>query len=271
MNKIKFLSFVLFILILNGCEPDLSGVINPIEQSYRVKTLSSINEYNYNPLDSFLTVSVEFVTFDQVSSVYCNIYGPDQKKINNSLLYLLDNGNSANGDVVSGDGKFSNKIPFSEVMLNGNYRIEYFVLDKSNYSKQIGEENFLYNNGQTNIAPIIDNVRLPSEILRGVSFVFSVDASDPNGLSDLASVYFELKRPDGTMVEASPGFTKFSMYDNGNVEIYGDTTANDGRFSFKNSFLDTTTTQTGSWEFKFQARDRGNKLSNQITQTILVQ
>ena len=49
-------------------------------------------------------------------------------------------------------------------------------------------------------------------------------------------VYFELFRPDGTVVEENPGDTIFSMHDDGNSEVFGDEIAGDGIYSFKNSF-----------------------------------
>ncbi|MBX2975884.1 MAG: hypothetical protein KF721_07095 [Ignavibacteriaceae bacterium] len=264
-----YLLGIAILFIINGCEPELTGKLDVSSQSYSVKSLTKIDNYDYNPLDSLLIISVEFSRSTNIQTVYCNIVGPDNKRLNSAPIILLDNGNNSNGDLIQNDLKYSAKFPFSELYLNGVYLVEYFVTDRGNNTKLIGQERFDYNNGQTNLPPSVENIILPNEVTRGVMFIFSVDASDPNGLNDIASVYFQLKRPDGTIVEAAPGFTNFSMYDDGNLELRGDSVANDGRYSFKNSFLETT--QTGNWEFRFQARDRGNKLSNQITQTILVQ
>jgi hypothetical protein len=270
MNKKIYISFVLFILILNGCEPELTGVVETTYNSYRIKSLTSINQYNYNPLDTFLTINVEFVTFDQVSSVYSNIYGPDQKKINIEKIFLYDNGNPNNADQISGDGKFTNRVPFTDDLLNGNYLIEYYVSDKSNVINKIGQETFLYNNGRTNIPPVISNLTSPDTITLNSSFVyefFSVQVEDSNGLGDVKDVYIQSYRPDGT----TSGITT-SLYDDGGLVITpssGDQVAGDGIYSLIVSLPHTTT--KGLWRFVFRAIDRGNKLSNEISHNILVQ
>jgi hypothetical protein len=270
MNKNIFVSLIITVLLLNGCEPELSGVVEVTHTSYRVKTLTSIHNYNYNPLDSLLTLTVEFVTFDQVASVYCTIFGPDRKTISNERIFLLDNGNVNNGDLSPGDGKYSNRVPFSENYLNGNYTIEYYVSTDNNSTNQIGQEVFLYNNGKTNIPPVLSSLTAPDTITLitpSVMEFFSIQVEDSNGLGDVRDVYLQSYRPDGTTSGAT-----ISLYDDGGLIISpssGDQVAGDGIYSLTVQLPFTTT--NGLWRFVFRAIDRGNKLSNEISHNILVQ
>ena len=135
--------------------------------------------------------------------------------------------------------------------------------------QRVARGSFNYNNGQNNVTPVISDLVCPNSINRGVDFIFSVTANDPNGLNDIESVSFKLFRPDGTIVEESPGDTLFAMHDDGDLGTFGDSTAGDGVYSFKNSFA--LTAQTGNWKFIFQAEDRGGSLSNIIEHFISVQ
>jgi len=101
------------------------------------------------------------------------------------------------------------------------------------------------------------------------SFVFSIEASDLNGLADIEGVFFRLYRPDGSLVlDTQNSLDFFLMHDDGNTEVFGDLVAGDGIYTFKNLFAQTA--PIGMWRFEFQAQDRRNVLSNKIIHNIVV-
>jgi hypothetical protein len=251
-------------LLLIGCDKKYNEIIEVTQNNYQVNSISPSDSVRYSPSDSLVTIKIDFNSSSQVNEVFCSIFDPDGFEIPNSNLQLLDNGNSANGDNVAHDNSFANKILFSRNYTNGYYTTKYFVLQSDDELKQVAIGKFKYDNGQANIAPVISNLVIPDTIARGVDFVFSVKAFDSNGQNDIQSVYFDLYRPDGSIVSEGP----FIMHDDGDSG-FGDATAGDGIYSFKNSF--GTTAQTGEWKFIFQSKDRSNSLSNTIVHYILVQ
>ena len=271
--KIRIFTIITFNFILAlflGCEQEFDNVIESYIPDYQVKLVAPSDSIQYNQADSLITVSIVFNSASNIQSVNCDIYSSDNSKLNTSPLSLLDNGNIENGDDNANDDSFANKFPLSETYPNGIYSIKYYVTDKSNSTNQVALGTFKFDNGQANIAPIISNLILADSINVGNEFVFSVLAVDSNGYSDIDKVYFELYRPDGTVVTDGNGNSEFDLYDNGDLAGRGDEFAGDGIFSFKNSFLNDPSTQRGLWRFEFLAKDRGNKLSNKIIKSVKV-
>jgi len=231
-------------------------------------SVSPTDSIKYLVTDSLITIQISFGLFSNLQSVFCDVFDVDNIKLNSSPVVLIDNGDLANGDSTSNDGSFSNRFPLSTYYPNGNYNIKYFVVDNSEQTKQVAIATFIYNNGQPNKAPFISNTILPDSINVNANFIFSVNAQDSNGYRDIKSVYFQLYRPDSTLVIGSGGQSKFELDDNGNLTVFGDVLGGDGIFSYKNSF--SATAQKGSWRFEFEAEDRAGIISNKITKSIKV-
>ena len=189
------------------------------------------------------------------------------QKLNGSAFSLFDNGKSENGDLVAGDNTYSNNFPLSQYYPIGIYTIKYFVEDINNITKQVAIQNFKYDNGQTNIAPVIFNAMIEPDTLVVIDTTviqISIEADDQNGLNDIERVYFMVYRPDG-----SSNNIKVDLFDDGDVQDHSDQTANDGIFSLKIQ-VDQNNIK-GNYRFEFQAVDRGQKISNVINQFVLIQ
>jgi len=156
MNKI---SFLLFALLIAGCSKDYNNVVNVSVTNFQVLAVGTVNSFNYTPTDSILTLKIKFSSTEGVKSVYCDINTPDDKPLNNGHIELLDNGdNSANRDSVSGDNIFSNKFTMSSTFLNGNYGINYYITSNDGSEKLVAQQIIKYDNGQSNIAPVISDI-----------------------------------------------------------------------------------------------------------------
>lgn len=259
---------ILILTLIWGCEKEYDNVIENSIAYFSVKSVSPTDSVKYSIDDSLVTIKISFESFSNLQSVYCDVFDVDNIKLNSSQVVLFDNGELTNGDSVSNDGSFSNRFPLSTYYPNGNYSIKYFTLDKSEQTKQVAIATFIYNNGQPNKAPYISNAILADSINTDISFIFSVTAKDSNGYRDIKRVYFQLYRPDSTLVVGGGGQSKFDLDDNGNLTIFGDVLGGDGIFSYKNSF--SATAQKGFWRFEFEAEDRSGVISNKIIKSIKV-
>lgn len=275
---VNILSLLLIAVACISCDKIPDGIVETKLVDYKVVAISAPTIFSTNSTDSVITTSVELQRTTTISAVWCSV------KLNNGLetkysrVDLLDNGDiQKNGDQKKDDGIFSGKFIMSKKYSNGKYGIEYFVEDNVRISpdnaRKIGISIFTYDNGQTNFAPILSNLIIPLSVNKGEAFTFTIKVDDPNGLSDISQVYFKLVRPDGTTATPGPqddnGSGFFLMHDDANSN-YGDVKASDGIYSFKNSF--GATSQTGTWKFEFQAKDKGTPfmLSNLIISNLTV-
>ncbi len=231
--------------------------------TYQVTSVSSFKDFTYLPGDSSITVFVKIQSFESVKQVYFNIYSSDSKKINSSVVNLFDDGKTAeHGDFTASDGTFTNKFPLSQSYPVGNYLIEFFVDDVEGETKKAAVQKFFYDNGQSNVAPVISDLVAPDSVTvvdpKSVIFI-SIKATDANGLNDIRSVNFTSRKPDSTIAGT------IEMFDDGGAKS-GDQTASDGIYSVLIEV--TPQNQKGIYTFDFKAEDQRKAVSNIISHKI---
>lgn len=264
MNKI---SFLLIALLFAGCSKDFNNIVEVPVSNFQVSAVGTVNVFNFNPSDSTLTLKIKFSSVEGVSSVYCDIYTPDGKLLNSGHVNLLDNGDiSAYGDSLKGDNIFSNKFKMSSVFTNGNYNVKYFAALQDGSEKLVAQQVLIYDNGQSNIPPVISDVVVnPDTVVATgpVAIQTSVNVVDQNGQNDIAKVYFIVYKPDSTTNNS-----QVELFDDGSLQ-HGDQAAGDGTFSL--IIQVDQTNMKGTYIFKFRAIDRGGKLSNEINKEVVIQ
>lgn len=254
-------------LLFISCEKDFSGVIDSTVEQYQVTSVSPSGSIIYNAIDSLITIRINFSQTSKVSIVICDVYSPDNKRLNPSSIILYDNGNPQFGDSIANDNKFANKFPLSTLDPVGTYSIRFYIQGQYGSYNLIAQTDFDYDNGQDNIAPVISDAVIDPDtaIVNTPTVIFcSVKADDANGLNDIEFVYFVVHRPDGTT-----SGTQTQLFDNGNTQQNGDLTAGDGIFS--RLIQVDQSNQKGLYRFEFRARDRGGLLSNVINYNVLIQ
>jgi len=259
----KFL-ILISLVFLAGCEKSFDEIIDATQSNYQVTVVSSFPSFTYTPDDSLISLRVVFRSSEDVRSVFGNIYSSENIKLNDSPINLFDNGRPENGDITAGDNIYSNRFPLSQNYPVGNYKIEYFVMDRFDVTKRIAVHNFTYNNGQSNAAPVISNdvIEPDTAIVNDTTVIFcSISVSDSNGANDIESVYFIVVQPDGDNVQ-------LNLFDDGNINEHGDQIANDGIYSLLIEVNQNN--DKGTYLFKFRARDRGKKLSNEIIHEVVI-
>jgi len=264
------ITILLFLLVASitylGCEKSFDSIVDQSPSNYQVSGVRTIDSVRYVPGDSLVHITISFINSNDIKNVFIDIISSADQKLNGSSFSLLDNGKSENGDLVARDNTYSNKFPLSQFYPIGIYTIKYFVEDINNITKQVAIQNFKYDNGQTNIAPIISNLTAPDsakiDTIKALIFL-SIEAEDQNGLNDIELVFFNsFIPPNGNPSSSNP----FIMHDDG---ANGDQTAQDGIYSLIIELPSVGVTK-GTYRWEFQARDRGKKLSNTIIHNIVI-
>lgn len=260
-------------LIFSACDKIPDGVVENRIADYTVTQVNAPASAVYSVADSSVVTSIKIENASSVSEVWCSVSLADGSKTVREKVEMLDDGKvQTNGDTSAGDNIFSGKFIMSKLFAQGSYEIRYFVKDNINTEGQnvalVAIQKFNFSKGENNTAPVISDLQLQQSVSRGESFIFTLKASDQNGLNDITAVYFKLYRPDGSQLDPGNGLEYFLMHDDGNTDVFGDAAAGDGIFSFKNSF--GATAATGDWKFEFRAKDRSGELSNTITQNLTV-
>lgn len=267
-----FLPFLFVILYLTGCGKIPDGVVDNQFANYKVEKIVAPVNFTYASTDSLLTISVQLSNYSTIQKVWASIKSENGNTLLIDRLELLDDGYKIHGDAVAGDGIYSMTYPMSSKYSNGKYIIEFFVEDKFGTGSQsiakVGEQLMNYDNKQINYPPVISNLVIPASVTRGVKFQFSVDVNDPNSLGDIASVYYSLFKPDGTLMVNSQGLSQFPLFDDGNTTSDGDATANDGTYTVFLFFPESQ--PVGNWRFEFQAKDKSGAVSNIISKIVEV-
>jgi len=145
---------------------------------------------------------------------------------------LLDDGgyaNSGSGDVLAGDGVFSNRFKAADInptLLEETFTLRVTAMDKDNHVSPSVDLPLVVG---ANHRPSVLNIGVPDSLSVDVpDIVFTVTVSDSDGINDVVEAYFESDN-------LSKGYTKFEqyLYDDGDQNSHGDETAGDGIFSTK--------------------------------------
>ncbi|MFC2133335.1 hypothetical protein ACFLTH_01855 [Bacteroidota bacterium] len=265
---------ILFIILsFTACEKITDDVIESQFLNNSVVNINAPDEFNYSEINRDFIVTIELSNPDQVEQVWFNIITSDGNERIAEAVLMTDDGNlQSSGDAAANDNIYSGKFTFTDEIVAGEYLVEFYIEDNVNFDPQnirkVASHLFNLSTGEANEPPLIFDLIMQNAVTRDVSFIFSVKATDPNGDADIASVYYEMYKPDGTQQVNSQGMSQFPLYDNGDVSGTGDLTAGDGRYSFKLTF--PVEIETGSWEFRFYAQDRSGALSNIISHNIEV-
>lgn len=265
MNIKLKLFFILLFAIIYGCENIPSGIVEPKNVDYKVEEISAPDVFIYSEDNKVLTTSIKISKSEVIDKVWFDVLTADGFEI-------VSSGNLMTEVEFGVTRTYYGTLSLSETLLSGDYDIIYYVQDRirtidANVMK-VGVKKFRFESTAVNFPPQITNLIMPNEVNRGEDFIFSINASDPNGKNDIQAVFFTLLRPDSTIVFADTlGNTQFPMFDNGDSNI-GDQTAGDGVYSLKNSFSNSS--QTGIWKFTFNAIDKSDSISNTITHSLNV-
>jgi len=131
------------------------------------------------------------------------------------------------GDVLAGDGVFSNRFQtadISESVDQAEYIFRFIAFDMQNHESKIWENIITFG---PNSPPVIHQISAPDSLSsQNENTIFSITVSDSDGIEDIDQAYFESEN-------LTKGFTKYEqdLYNDGDFENHGDLIAGDSIFS----------------------------------------
>lgn len=263
---IKYSIIILLTLVtIWSCEEIPNGTIELETVDYTVVNISAPNLFVYSENNKIISTSITINKVETIKNVWFDITTINGLEIinSNNVMSSMQNGTKL---------IYSGNATIDENLLSGSYVINYYVEDIIRTSDQnvrkVGSKTFTFLSKAENFPPEINNLILLAEVNRNTRFSFSISASDPNGLSDIQLVYYELRDPSGKLINNSEGISKFPMFDDGVTSANGDITAGDGVFSVFLTF--PSSVPLGNWTFTFSAEDKSGSKSNSITQIVKV-
>ncbi|MCW8848675.1 MAG: hypothetical protein OQJ81_01750 [Melioribacteraceae bacterium] len=258
----KILIIFTFFAILWGCEEIPNETIEPKSADYLLAEINAPDIIVFTEIDNSISTSIVINQSETIEAVWFDI-----STINGLESISSSNFMSSNDNIT-----FTGKAKLDANLLSGKYEISYYIQDNvsssDNNVKKVGTKQFQYLSEAQNFPPSVSNLMMPAEINKNVRFSFNIKVSDPNGLNDIQSVYYEVKDPDGNKISNSQGISKFPLFDDGNTTENSDVTANDGIYSVYLIF--PSTSKSGNWVFNFNAVDKSDSISNTIIHTLKV-
>ncbi len=177
------------------------------------------------------------------------------------------NDDGLDGDTEAGDGVYTTTFSSIEFREAADYSLRIVAEDQAG-GVSVAAIAAIRGVFLSPRAPVIsnlvarDSVRVdPDQVTQ---ILMTIDASDPQGLSDIDFVRFRSFLPNGNEATDSP----FEMADDGNRLSNGDLVAGDGTYSIIINLPPGT--NTGNYRFVFEAKDRSNLFSNQIEHILTV-
>ncbi|MFC1514258.1 hypothetical protein ACFL5P_04520, partial [candidate division KSB1 bacterium] len=201
---------------------------------------------------------------DDIDFVKGFLYTP-YSAIPNISIDLLDNG--IEYDLSAGDGIYSGRIKHSDLKVfgGGKYDFLLYAVDKAGNRSSEFIYSIFMDSEILDMPPQITRLIVPDSIKADNSItLLQAEVSDPNGLTDISSVYFHSKKPDGTYANNGD---PFYMYDDGG-SISGDIVKGDGIYSL--TIQIPSATVKGNYVFIFRASDKSGLESNIIEHQIVV-
>ena len=180
---------------------------------------------------------------------------------------LLDDGN--NDDGIADNGTYG-AIFASDAfgVERGVYTLVLRAFDRAGNRSPARLLTFVVHTRLQNLPPEIVSISVPDTVSRSQSgpFVITCTVTDPNGLGDIARVYFNSFFPDGTPSSGNP----FLLRDDGKKDQngLGDAVAGDGVYSLTIAIGNTST--LGTFRFEFQAEDKSGQKSEVVVHRITV-
>ena len=261
----KFVTLLFISIALTNCEDIPSGVIEPQTIDYRVIKINAPEVFTLSESNKIMESSILIENVETVKRVWGELHTLNGLERISSFDATLN-------DESGSTRTYIGQLEFDEQQLSGFYQLIFFVEDNIGIEgenlKKVGTKQFRLLSEADNLPPEISDLVIPDEVDRNVQFSFSLSVTDPNGLNDIASVFYQLFDPDGNLLSNSQGISEFPLFDNGDTEGNSDIAAGDGIYSVFLTFPSTVV--TGDWEFIFNAVDLQGLESNTITHIIKV-
>ncbi|MCK4559328.1 MAG: hypothetical protein KAV45_06055 [Calditrichia bacterium] len=229
-NKLLFSSIlIIFLLWMLSCSEEKNPVatgVNPVISKVKLQDKWSTQSSGFYKTEVWVN---DPQGLGNLTGVYLTVHeSSGGKEIFSDSLY--DEGSyhyPEAGDVLAGDGVFSNRFQtadISESVDQAEYIFRFIAFDMQNHESQIWENLITFG---PNSPPVIHQISAPDSLsFQNENTIFSITVSDSDGIEDIAQAYFESK-------SLNRGFTLYEqeLYNDGDFENHGDLLAGDSIFS----------------------------------------
>ncbi|HUX93775.1 MAG TPA: hypothetical protein VMV36_08200, partial [Ignavibacteriaceae bacterium] len=141
-----------------GCQKDYNTIVDPQPVAYQVISMSNAATFSYSPSDSLYIIRISLENSSDVSSVTCDIFGPDNSLVNSAPIVLTPEKTFPTAPIILNPEKtfpvgtyqefnLFNTFPMSQYYPSGTYQINYYVTDINGNTAIAGIYSFQYNNG----------------------------------------------------------------------------------------------------------------------------
>ena len=261
MKNYIFYLFLFLMIFFLACEEESSPT--------KIGTDPNIEEIKmrdkWNSASSMLSKVELKVTDPQGFSNISGVFMEVKSQSNNQVVFsdsLYDDGafsHSQDGDVIAGDGIFSNRFSSVQILSgagDGDYTFSFQSFDKDDHISSWFEQTVLFG---PNARPEIVNVLAADTLFSGtIGQIFEVSVTDIDGIDDITRVYFESQK-DGSQTQ----IFEMDLFNTGNFNDHGDLFADDSIYTMK---LDSTFAagKMGQYTFHFYAEDSFNELNSNV-------
>ena len=230
MNKTILLSTLLLsILWIASCSEEKNPVTtgeDPIISKTNLNNNWSTQSTNFYKTEVWVN---DPQGLDNLTVVYLSVFeSSDDTEIFSDSLY--DEGSYYKpeaGDVLAGDGVFSNRFRTSDITDSKEqteYIFRFVAIDKQNNESQIWENLVSF---VPNSLPVIHQISAPDSFSsHDENTVFIITVSDEDGIEDVVKGYFESENLANGLVQY-----EMDMFNDGDFENHGDLLAGDSLFS----------------------------------------
>jgi hypothetical protein len=265
----KTYGLFLLVLLIAGfsCSPEENNPLDPGSDPV-ISTVRIQNKWNNLKAEAYkIEVSVSDPQgIRSIKRVEINfVKDQNQEVVLEASLY--DDGgfnHSEDGDVLAGDGVFSNCFMADKISTlpeEHQFTINIAAFDDdAHQSPQISYPLII----GANQPPKIKHINAPDSLSAlNPEFIFSITVSDSNGTDDVVEAFFESEN-------LARGYTKFEqyLYNDGDIENHGDALAGDSVFSAIIT-PDFSENKSGQFNLRFFARDSYGETNENISSQVI--
>jgi len=257
--SIRVKKYFLILTLVIGMTMFFSCFNNGIEKPAKTDPVIENVSLDYSQLAKSLFISAKVIDpqgWEDIDSVSFYLYRKDSLSAATETLFLYGNlsDDGPPRDIIERDNVYSYLVDSSMIADNeGFYRVTVQAFDSAGNTSDIISET---EEVKQNSPPVIYLLEAPDSFEKGDTLIFRVRATDPQGISDIRSITYTIKLPDG---EIKPDY--WFLRDDGK---FGDKDSLDGIYTVHQSTNPESKLQ-GLFIFYFVAKDYCGALSDTIT------
>lgn len=252
-NKIIIISLLVITQIwIIGCSEENNPIAtgtDPVISQVKMRD-------KWSPQSASLYKTEVWVTDPQGFRNIAGVYMTVHESSTNEIIFsdsLYDDGAHfypEDGDVLAGDGVYSNRYTKTDISQSNNevdYIFRFIAIDNQDHESQRWEQVVTFG---SNSAPVINKISAPDSFsFHDENTIFAITVSDSDGIEDIVQAYFESENLTNGLIQY-----EMALFNDGDFENHGDLLAGDTIFSTK-VFPEFLAGKKGDYKLIFHIED----------------